>query len=294
MAKKKKSAKHKSEIAKKPTAKKQSSHSKKSNQAARPLKVSKNIWVLIPLLLAALVFSNSIHNDFVNWDDDVNLYENENTNGLTSENIKKIFTSTIIGNYNPLPIFSFAIEREIFGLNPSVFHFTNLALHLICIFFVFKILMLWKLKPMWATIGAILFAIHPMRVESVAWITERKDVLFGAFFLAAIWQYMLWIRKSDKKTWRYILILALFMFSLLSKIQAVALPLALLCIDYWMERPLKIKLIIEKIPHFLLSLAIGVLGVIMLRQEGSIDGSGDIFGFVDRIFIASFSLLTYL
>ena len=267
---------------------------RKSSAKSPSLTIGSGWLVFIALIATLIVFIPSLNNDFVNWDDDVNLYENENTNGLNAENIKNIFTTGVIGNYNPLPIFTFAVEREIAGLNPTLFHTTNLILHLLCVLLVFQILRLWRLKPIWALMGAILFGLHPMRVESVAWITERKDVLFGFFFLAAIWQYLLWIRKEDRKVWRYIFILILFLLSLLSKIQAVALPLALLAIDYWVERPIRWKLIVEKIPHFVLSLATGILGVIMLQSEGSIDGSADIFNFFDRLFIASFSLLTYL
>ncbi len=288
-------AKRKKKITKGVTSPAAKRKKKKSTvQSQNTKKIRPSLLAFIAVAITLVLFIPSIGNDFVNWDDDRNLYENENTNGLNSEHIKNIFTTDVIGNYNPLPILTFAVEREFFGLNPTIFHITNLVLHLLCVLLVFRILMLWRLKPLWAFIGALLFGFHPMRVESVAWVTERKDVLFGVFFLAAIWQYLQWIRKEDKKMWRYIFILILFVLSLLSKIQAVALPLALLTIDYWMDRPIQWKLIIEKIPHFLLALVTGLLGISMLQSQGSIDGSADIFGFVDRIFIASFSLFTYL
>ena len=288
MAKKKKSNKKPlktSRTKRKPTSKK---------SPEKKFTIPNTILIAISLVITTLVYMPSINNDFVNWDDDVNVYENENTTGLTSDNIKKIFSEDVIGNYNPLTILTFAAERHFAGLNPQVMHINNLLLHLLCVLLIFTILVQLKLNPLWATVGALLFGIHPMRVESVAWITERKDVLFGVFFLAAIWQYLLWIRKEDRKLWRYILITILIILSLLSKIQAVAFPLAVLCIDYWMNRPINWKLVIEKIPFFLLSLVTGLIGVFMLTDQGSIDSSSDIFGFVDRIFIASFTLVTYL
>ena len=292
MAKKKKAVKP---VVSKTTRKPANTKKKKKIASPQPTpRISSGWLVMIALIATFLIFLPSLRNDFVNWDDDVNVYENENTNGLTAEHLKNIFTTDVIGNYNPLPILTFAVERELVGLNPTIFHTTNLILHLLCVLLVFQILRLWRLKPLWALIGSILFGIHPMRVESVAWITERKDVLFGFFFLAAIWQYMLWMRNKDRKLWRYILILALMVLSLLSKIQAVALPLALLAIDYWMQRPISWKLVIEKVPHFALALATGILGVVILQSEGSIDGSADIFNLFDRVFIASFSLFTYL
>ena len=98
------------------------------------LNINVNLLVLIALIITTIAFLPSLQNEFVNWDDDVNLYENENTNGLTAQNIKNIFTSDVIGNYNPLPILSFAIEREFFrtestGLSYQQFDFTFTLCH---------------------------------------------------------------------------------------------------------------------------------------------------------------------
>lgn len=128
-----------------------------------------------------LLFFPTFSNDFVNWDDGENIYDNADLVAFDWNSMPKIFTSNIMGGYNPLPIFTFAIERAFFGLNPVVFHTNNLLLHLICVFLVFRIGLLMKLNQWHAAILALLFGIHPMRVESVAWATERKDVLFGAF-----------------------------------------------------------------------------------------------------------------
>ena len=154
--------------------------------------------------------------------------------------------------------------------------------------------MLWKLKPIWALIGATLFGMPPdaCRVRGMG--NRKKGCIIWCIFSSSNLAIHALASKNDRKLWRYILILVLFLFSLLSKIQAVALPLALLCIDYWMERPINFKLILEKVPHFLLAFGTGVLGVVMLTNQGSIEGSSDIFGFVDRIFIASFSLVNYI
>ena len=221
--------------------------------------------MLAILIVTFICFIPALSADFVNWDDDYNILKNENLKAFRWVDIQGIFTSHVIGNYNPLPIVMFAIEKAIFGLNPFVFHLNNVVLHLACTAAVFLIFRRLKLDFLPVVVGALLFGIHPMRVESVAWITERKDVLFGIFSLLAILQYLKYhySRHKIKKYFYYALILSVF--AMLSKIQAVAIPLSFLTIDYYMGRKLQLKLIIEKIPFFLLSLLIGLIGIYFLR-----------------------------
>jgi len=260
--------------------------------------VSKNKENLTPiiavLVVTALVFANCLSNDFVNWDDDVNILENTNLDGFTAENIGRIFHpehGRVIGNYNPLPIFTFAIEKAIFGLNPTVFHFNNLLLHLICVFFVFLLGKRMGLSPLASGLLALLFGIHPMRVESVAWATERKDVLFGVFYLGAMLTYIRFLTEKHKKyLWWTV---GLFVLSLFSKIQAVSLPLTLLALDYWFKRDLNFKLIIEKIPFWALSLAFGIAGIIFLGEDGSLDDATN-FSFFERLLVGAYSYCVYV
>jgi len=299
-------------------SKKNKKEIKKSKQAKlkqrSPEKVSfwKNSALLIPiaviLLVTAIVFSPSINNDFVNWDDDVNVLENENLDGFNMESIKKIFhykDGIVIGNYNPLPIFTFLIDKELLGgydkktgkFNAKPFHVNNLILHLICILFVYRILLLMDLSTNAAIIGALLFAIHPMRVESVAWITERKDVVLGVFYFGAIISYIKYLKASaDDKRFYYILTLVLFILSLFSKIQAVAFPLSMLAIDYYFKREMELKRIFEKLPHFGLSLAFGLAGIFFLNQQGSLAVTDDVtnYNMLDRLVIGTFSYCVYL
>ena len=162
------------------------------------------------------------------------------------------------------------MNRSIFGLDPTVYHVNNVLLHLVCVFFIFRIFRSLNLSSLAAGAGALLFGIHPMRVESVAWVTERKDVLFGAFFLAALWFYIQYVKTGYVKKYFYAA-LGLFIFALFAKIQAVSLPLTMLLVDYYFKRPLKIKLVIEKWAFFGLSLLIGLVGIYFLKDEGSIN-----------------------
>ncbi|MEO6132883.1 MAG: hypothetical protein ABIQ02_13620, partial [Saprospiraceae bacterium] len=121
-------------------------------------------YVGIGLLLTTVAFISTIGHDFVNWDDDYNLANNTNTAMLSWNNIVNIFSTHVIGNYNPLPILTFTIERSIVGLNPALYHIDNLVLHLICVFFVYRIFRALDLTALVSGAGAALFGIHPMRV----------------------------------------------------------------------------------------------------------------------------------
>ncbi len=273
----------------------------KKQKAVRKDATKKGFWnnrqLLLPILgilvFTGGLFSTTLQYDFVNWDDPINILENPHLQTFDWQSVQGIFSSTVIGNYNPLTILTFAVEKAIFGLNPMIFHLNNVLLHLVCVFLVYRIALLLNLSPIAAAIVAVLFGIHPMRVESVAWITERKDVLFGAFYLGAIFQYIRYLNtgRSNKKI--YASIILLFVLSLFSKIQAVALPLSFLAIDYWFKRPINWQLILEKIPYFLLSIFVGILGIFLLSNEGSLEEIAT-FTFIDRLFIGGYSYLIYL
>jgi tetratricopeptide (TPR) repeat protein len=187
---------------------------------------------------------------------------------------------------------SFSIEKHLIGPAPSVHHTTNIILHLICTFLSYRLAKLLGF-PVWgAAAVALIFGLHPMKVESVAWITERKDVLYSAFYLGAMINYVKWVRDGKKRKY-VIYIIILFALSLLSKIQAVALPLSMLCIDYLLKRPLKWKLLFEKWFYFLMSLATGLLGIYFLQEQGSL-GSTSTYNFFDRIFIGMYSYSVYI
>jgi len=250
----------------------------------------------IILIITFFTFSPNLNNGFVNWDDDRNFLENEHISTLNDanfwDNTKKIFKSDVIGGYNPLTVWTFLLEKKFYDFDqPGYWHLDNILLHLICVFFVFWIGIRLKLGIFGASILALLFGIHPMRVESVAWVTERKDVLFGAFYLAAMFYYIKGKQDNFRKR-DYLIIGLCFVLSLFSKIQAVILPISLILIDYYLskERKITLKNIINKTPFFLGSLAFGILGIYILKGEGSTEQ--EYVGLV-RIFIGAFQLLIY-
>ena len=173
------------------------------------------IWYYGGMVLALLIlalYSQTFKFDFVNWDDNVNLYENNN---VINFDVKRIFTDHVIGNYNPLANFTFALEYKIVKDNPKWYHINNVLLHIICTLLIFVLMKRLGLTFFSSFLISLLFGIHPMHVESVAWITERKDVLFGTFYLLSLLFYISYFKS--KKNIYYLLSILLFILSLLSK-----------------------------------------------------------------------------
>jgi protein O-mannosyl-transferase len=257
-----------------------------------------NIPIIAVLALTFFAFLPTFQSEFVNWDDDFNIGKNKFIADLTFANISQIFSTTIIGGYNPLSILSFAIERALFGeANLSLaIHTDNLLLHLVNVFLVWRIVGAMGFNK-WSAIGvALLFGIHPMRVESVAWATERKDVLFGAFYFAAILQYIKYLKSESYGALSrpFLMAFGFFILSLFSKIQAVSLPLSMLALDYFFQRPLSFKLIFEKIHFFLGSLAYGSVSIYLLKNAKTILDDEKMYNGFERIIIGFYSYAVYL
>lgn len=262
---------------------------------------------LIVLAITAACYFPSLSNQLVNWDDDPNIIENPNieqvgqgiTWGETVRNIFDVDKGNVIGNYNPLPILTFAVEKSLAGnkISPRLIHTTNLLLHLGTVWLVMLLLFRMGLNKWGVAVGGLLFGIHPMRVESVAWATERKDVLFAIFFFAALAIYDRWLKRENTEQPRVGLYLGMLVLALLSgfsKVQAVTLPLSMLALDYWHRRPITFKLIWEKTPFWAISLMIGMINLYTLKKQGSTNDELTNFNFLDRLCIGAYSFCVYL
>ncbi len=264
------------------------------------------LWALLLLVITFVVLRPVLYLQFVNWDDPYNLLQNENLKIFSFswdwDAVKKILTSGVIGNYNPLPIFTFALEKYFYAPDPVktpfVFHFDNLWMHMMCTFLVYLFFVQLEVSKPSAFIGALLFGIHPMRVESVAWITERKDVLYGMFFMAALVCYLSYLKSAQHKVKWYLLILFFSLLSYFSKVQAVTLPLTMVAIDFYRRRAWYAPkiLILEKLPWWLLSLAFGLLNIHFLgaQKSLSIDTAKVNYNFIDRLAVGAYSYATYI
>ncbi len=261
-------------------------------------------FVLAVLAITFCCFLPTFKYDFVNWDDEPNITENPNLERIGYEPfggiVKDIFSidkGAVIGNYNPLPILTFAVEKKIAGdYDPHLIHFDNVMLHLATVFFAMCVLWAMGMGNWGAFVGGLLFGIHPMRVESVAWATERKDVLFGLFFFAALLTYFKYLKANDssRKTGLYVLTFVLALLSCFSKVQGVTLVLSMLVVDYFVARRFDAKMVLEKIPFFILAGVFGWININTLAAQGSFDDQITEFTWISRIFIGTSSFCVYL
>ena len=188
------------------------------------------------LFLAAitwLVFGQTLHFQFINFDDNEYVYKNAQVaRGLTIEGIVWAFTHVHSANWHPLTWLSHMLDCQLYGLNPGGHHLTNVLLHAATAILLFLVLRqmtgaLWR-----SAFVAAVFAIHPLRVESVAWVAERKDVLSGLFFVLTIGAYVRYARRPWSRA-RYGALLLFFALGLMCKPMLVTLPFVLLLLDYW-------------------------------------------------------------
>ncbi len=196
-------------------------------------------------------------NQFVDWDDTTHITQNPVIRALTLNNLWTMFTAPAAKLYIPLTWLSFAVDYQFWGHDPFGYHLTNLVLHLANTLLVLALVyaVLRERSPLAAPVAvltAAIFGVHPLRVESVAWATERKDVLFVFFYLLAAGAYLRWVREASRAA--YGACLVLFIASALSKSTAVTFPLVLLLLDASLFRR---RAVADKIPFFAISLLIG-------------------------------------
>jgi tetratricopeptide (TPR) repeat protein len=224
--------------------------------------------VIFPLI----AFWHISLNSFV-YDDDQYIVNNPNINkGLSIETLKWSFTSTYASNWHPLTWISHTLDCSIFGLKPAGHHLVSLFFHILSSIILFIIFSRLSKRLFVPYIIAALFAVHPLRVESVAWIAERKDVLSTFFLMLSV---MVYISFTDKKSYsKYFLSLFFFALGLLSKPMIVTLPIILLLLDYWPLNRFGIlsfsKLVLEKIPFVILSAISSIVTIYAQKQGGSV------------------------
>ena len=258
------------------------------------------IWIGLIILATAISYSNSLKNGFVNWDDDTHVYANQDIRNLDGPAVRAFFSSYYLKMYAPVTMISYALDYKIGGLDPAVYHRTNLIIHLINVALVFFFLYRLTGQKTVAVISALFFGIHPLHVESVAWISERKDLLYVFFYLGGL---IAWIASRDGKKPRtcYFLALFLFLLSLLSKSSAVTFPLILLLIDFY-RGPGCINSLAQtfnqrfkdKIPFFLLAIAFGVVSLFSQKVIGANVDYVVGYTIIDRVFLGAYAFAFYL
>jgi len=214
---------------------------------------SSAVGIVIFLLVTVTVYFPSLQNDFVNYDDPFYVTEN---NAVIDFDVIDLISRSFARNYHPLTMLSFAVEYALFGEAPWIHHLTNLLLHLgnsLLVLYLF-----WKLFPVSRAVGilgGVLFAVHPLHVESVAWISERKDVLSTFFFILSLIFYLKYLDHGSSSPTsgrmnrkNYIGSLLCFLLALFSKSMVVSLPIVLLLFDLKYGRKRIASILFEKIP----------------------------------------------
>ena len=222
--------------------------------------------------LTWLVFGKTVRFDFVNCDDDTYVTENPLiSRGISSEGIAKAFSSTHSSNWHPLTTLSHMLDCQVFGLNPAGHHFINVLLHSIAVVLLFLVCRKMTGWLWGSAFIAAVFAIHPLRAESVAWVSERKDVLSAVFFMLTLLAYIRYTKRPSVLS--YFATLIAFLLGLMSKPMLVTIPFVLLLLDYWpFERfenhRLNIRLFLEKLP--LLGLSAGAATLTLWAQKQAV------------------------
>jgi len=225
---------------------------------------------VILLVVAVLaVYRDLPGHDFINLDDPPYITENPRVRqGLTGDNFLWAFASLEVNNWHPLTWLSFMLDSQLYGLNPAGYHLTNLIFHILNALLLFHLLNRMTRAPGPSLFVAAVFALHPLQVESVAWVSERKDVLSTFLGLLTIWFYVGYVQRPALKT--YVLVLLFFALGLMAKPMLVTWPFVLLLLDYWpLGRSGWPRLFKEKIPLFALSLASSVV-TLLAQSQGAI------------------------
>ena len=252
--------------------------------------ISSSRGILLVILVTFLVYLPTFSNGFTNWDDEGYVTANPFVQRLTATNLLHHATSFTSGNYQPLTLLAYSLQYRAFGPDPRLFHGVSLLFHLFNVLFVYLLAVGLGASPRASLVAASLFGIHPLHVESVAWISELKDVLSTFLFLAAILAYLKYCRQQRRSLW-YGLSLGLFLLSLLSKPMGVSLPFVLLLCDFLRGRRWEVKTFFDKVPFFLLALGFGALA--LLSQKTALH-DGDGFRPGENLLVASHGLLFYL
>ncbi|MEK6775301.1 MAG: tetratricopeptide repeat protein [bacterium] len=229
------------------------------------------VWLAVLTILTFLVYLNTLSHEFLqNWDDTKYVTENLLIRGFTWKHLAGIFTEQFVGNYAPVQMLSYMIDYRIWGLNPMGFHLTNLLLHILNALLVFFLLFRFCRNRPASFIGALIFSIHPVQVESVAWISQRKNILSMSFFLASFLFYLRFLETHRRSA--YAGSLTLFGAALLTKSVAVILPPILLLYHLIEDRPKRRfrEILAYPAPFIVAAGAIAVVAVLTQQKGGGI------------------------
>ena len=258
------------------------------------IKANKRYEIFLLLLVAAIAifitFFSALDHFFLNWDDNIYVTENPLIKDLSWQNTKEIFSSFVSGNYHPIPLLSYSLEYHFIKSDPFYYHLNNLTLHIINFLLVYFLIYKLDNNIFTAFFTALLFAIHPLKVEPVAWISSRKDLFYGLFIICSMLFYLNYSQK--KRLEFYLLSIVFFILSLLSKAMALAFPFVLLLFDFYSGRKITKKEILEKIPFIVVAILFGIIALFARESYVSVLHENE-FTFSDSIFLGTYRIIFY-
>ncbi len=259
----------------------------------KDIKTKNWFWITGIIVVTIITYISIFANGFTNWDDIQQVTNNNDIKSLSFQNIKKIFSSFYVGMYQPLPTLIFALVFSLFKLNPLYFHSLSLLIHCVNIILVYVLIMKITQHKKLPIIVSTLFAITPLNVEAVAWVSAFSTLTFSCFYLLSLLYYILYIKSNQKKSFLFLSFL-FFVFSLLSKSAAVTLPVLFFLFDYYFQRKADKKVFFEKIPFFILAIIFGIITIIARKEAEHIINISSRFNLFDRFFIILHSLFIYI
>jgi tetratricopeptide (TPR) repeat protein len=238
---------------------------------------------LLGLLLLA-IYGSSLSNEFVDWDDRLLIVENPIVHSLTPATVKQAFTTYDPELYIPLTLVGYQFNHLIAGLSPFIYHFENLLFHLLNAALVVWFILLLTGNRWIAAVTGLLFAVHPLHTEAVAWASSRKDVQATCFFLLTLITYLLYSRTGDRKMYRYSV--GALLLALLSKVIAITAPFILLLLDWREGRKIDKANLKEKLPFFVVSILFGLVAL------GGKHGNDEMV--IEKLFVGSKAIVFYM
>lgn len=257
-------------------------------------KANRNTWLHIAILSVAvlIVYSKVLGAGFMFWDDIDYIFNTPDIKGYSVEHFANWWTGFFIGNYQPLPMMSYAFDYMLVGTEPFLYHLVNILWHIMGAAILYLVMKRLQGNAYIALIVALLFALHPIQTESVSWVAARNKVMNGFFFLSAMYLYVGYVRQQQsKKLW---LIYILGVAAYCCKLTAVTLPFAFFAIDIWLHRPLNNKRVwLEKLPLVILAIPIGLINLQAQEEVSFLYARGD-FNLLHSIVFAGYAYVQYI
>ena len=248
-------------------------------------------WILLIIAVTFISYYPALRGAFTNWDDLVYVKDNPYIKTISFGNLKEIFSTNYMGNYHPLSMISLAIDYQVYKLNPFGFHLTNLLIHILNSILVLLVIRKLTGNLFIGAFAGLIFGVHTFHVESVAWVSERKDVLYTCFYLLSLLFYLNFTKKPGSR-W-YLLCLLFFLLACLSKGQAVTFGVSLILVDIYLNRKWSsFKVLAEKVPFLL---AAFIFGIVAIKAQAGADATIMAnFPIQQRLAFASYGLVMYV